>query len=106
MDEQRLSPRKPLVARGILQLGASSFPIKTFDIGSGGIGVVCETAVAVGAQGRVAVTFYWDGAARSITGTCKVAHCLYGNGGFKVGLSFLVLNPESIPVLARYLRPS
>jgi len=51
----------------------------------------------------LALSLYFDGKAHPIQAKVCVNHCVYGDGFFKIGLSFIDLNPAELKGITTYI---
>ncbi|UGQ48065.1 PilZ domain-containing protein [Massilia endophytica] len=84
--------------------GGSPQPARTSDLGTAGISITTEYRVDTGRTGQVVWEMLVDGRPQVLTARAKVAHCIYGDGAFKVGFSFLPLDNETQTAIAKFMR--
>lgn len=77
---------------------------RTTDIAANGVSVSFPDPVPAGAAGLVRFDLLVDGKITPIQVRARVSHCIFSQGGFKVGLEFANLDPASNTALQRFLR--
>jgi len=106
-SDRRAHDRRPLrIAARVLLPNDQSFEVRTLDIGAGGMGIVA------GANPKPGTTFAIQfnlpaktGPATPLQVRVKVANSVLGGdqGGFKIGLQFLALDPVSERVIRQFV---
>lgn len=98
LTNERVAPRVAFQRRGkllVLDQG-SSFPIKTLDISSSGIGLLSPDPVPARQTCALHVTTLHQGMPQDLTLKGIVAYCiLSGTQGFRVGIQYTEIDPIS-----------
>lgn len=104
--DRRAVVRKPLHARAMVRVGGRAFEVRTFDISTGGMGIYAEINPKIG----VVIEIQCSLLTRSkgpvqVQTMAKVAHSVYSSDGrgFKVGLTFVDLDPPSAYAISLYM---
>ena len=106
-SERRTEFRKPLRTRVVL-----AFPDKrplegrAFDIGPGGLGVVADLSLPIGATCTLQFSLLFkDGSNFNGKTSARVAYCVLSSmhNGFKVGLQFANMSEAVAMAVTRYL---
>ncbi|MBI1890618.1 MAG: PilZ domain-containing protein [Burkholderiales bacterium] len=104
--DQRLSPRKPLRARGLLTLnGTQRLHVNTFDIAPGGMGISLGVQLQPGQRCNVDFAMFHNGKRYLLHAESKVCYCVCGgNDGFKAGLQFLEVDEDTVTTLTEFIK--
>ena len=102
--DQRLSPRKPLRTRGMLAPeGLAPLPIQLFDIAPGGVGFLSPQQLPPGHRCSINFSFMLNGQKNEVSAAARVAYCVCGADGFKVGLQFTDINEAGAAAIAKLI---
>lgn len=105
--ERRAFPRNPLRTQVFIVLAdGRRLEARTMDIGKGGMGVVIGVNAPVGSRFGVSLTLPIRPKGNALFETqVQVANCVLDGveGGFRLGLEFLALQPEAQAVLDKAL---
>lgn len=107
-SDRRVHDRRPLrIPARVLLPGDQSFEVRTSDIGAGGMGIVAGANPKVGTVFALQFSLpsKTNGNPAALQVKVKVANSILGvdQGGFKIGLQFLALDPASERVIRQYL---
>lgn len=105
--QRRAQERRPLRAQAQLRLTeARVITVHTFDISSGGLGLVSPTNLQVGSNCIVSLPLPDSQHTKAVAKMlAEVSHCIFtsAEGAFKVGLRFIEVPPDSAALISRYL---
>jgi c-di-GMP-binding flagellar brake protein YcgR len=105
--ERREHARRPLRApTTVLLPGNQTFEARSLDISLGGMGIVAPASPKAGTRFRVRTTLQLPGVGPvPFEADVEVTHSIYGahEGGFKVGLRFVSIEPHLEQALARFV---
>ncbi len=105
--ERREHTRRPLRTTTTLLLpGNQVFDVRALDISLGGMGIVAPVSPKSGTRFRIRTTLNLpDVGAVPFEANVEVTHSIYGahEGGFKVGLRFVSVEPHLEQALARFV---
>jgi hypothetical protein len=83
----RKHPRYIFKRRGVITAGNIVVPIRTLDVSSQGLGIVCADPVNIGKSCQVSVHSVMGDAITRFDFSCTTVYCiLSGTDGFRVGL--------------------
>lgn len=101
-DERRQQARRGVLVRARVEIpGKLLLSGHAVDISQGGLGLQCNSAVAVGQQVRVTVPFDVLGERREIVITARVCYCTQQTEShFRLGLQFVDLDPDAAAFIA------
>ena len=106
-SERRAHDRRPLrIVAHVLLPGAQAFEVRTLDIGAGGMGIVASANPKPGTSFAIQFTLPPKGGAQAapLQLKVKVANSILDQGGFKIGLQFMDLQPAIERVLRQFLQ--
>lgn len=106
-NDKRRHERRALRSQAVLLLpGGQSFPVQTFDISIGGVGVLAPAAARVGTRLAIRVTLPMRPSGQTtFDAIVTVAHSMLSGReeGFKVGLTFTTLEPRAESAIRQYI---
>jgi c-di-GMP-binding flagellar brake protein YcgR len=107
IDERRQFERRPLRVDALVLSGSPVFTARTFDISSGGMGIIAGVNVTCGAAYDVefALPLKAKGAL-PVRCAVKVVNAVFmgSEGGFRIGLVFTQIAPNMAQAIASYVR--
>lgn len=105
--ERRTAERRALWSTATLLLpGDQTFPVKTFDISVGGVGVFAPANAPPGARLAIRLTLPQRPLAPTVFNvTVRVAHSVLARDAheFKIGLQFVELDPKAESAIRHYI---
>lgn len=84
--------------------GGVGIVVHTFDISTASIELILSDPLTVGQHAQLSFDMYFDGKSHPIATRATVSHCIFSHDGFKVGFTFVNLDPAAAVVIAKYLR--
>ncbi len=103
--EQRQTERKILKTKAVLvSEGAQPVTAQTIDISATGMSIKLPCPMKIGETAQLKFELFYEGKVTPVTARAKASYCIFSNGEFKIGLSFLQLDLTAMTVLAKYLR--
>jgi c-di-GMP-binding flagellar brake protein YcgR len=108
-SDRRAHDRRPLrIAARVLLPNDQAFEVRTLDIGAGGMGILAGANPKAGTIFAIqfALPSKTGGSASPLQIQVKVANSVLGidQGGFKIGLQFLGLDPASERIIRQYVK--
>jgi c-di-GMP-binding flagellar brake protein YcgR len=106
LSDRRAHDRRPLrIVAHVLLPNDQSFEVRTLDIGAGGMGIVASANPKPGTAFAIQFTLpsKQGGSPAPLQLKVKVANSILDQGGFKIGLQFLGLEPGPERVIRQYL---
>lgn len=99
--DQRSSPRRPIRCK-VRIIGPTGQMIngESFDLSTGGIGVILDLNLAIGDICTVMFAPYTHGSVKSVSVTASVAYCMLNTAGFRTGFQFLNVPATTAAVIA------
>ncbi|TCS36312.1 PilZ domain-containing protein [Paucimonas lemoignei] len=88
--EQRSSLRRPIRCK-VKVIGPQGQAINgvSFDLSTGGIGVILDVQLPMGAVCTVMFAPFTNGSVKSVSVTGSVAYCMLNSEGFRTGFQFM-----------------
>lgn len=84
--------------------GSAGIVAHTFDISAASIELILSEPLTVGRHAQLSFDMYFDGKSHPIASRATVSHCIFSHDGFKVGFTFVNLDPAAAAIIAKYLR--
>lgn len=103
---RRSGVRKVLRSAGTVSLpGGQSREVTTWDVGREGVSVLTSKPISPGTRCSVSFEVPAGGGRGAVTAPAKVVYCSFtGADGFKVGLAFTGLDPDSESAIGEFTR--
>ncbi|QAU33737.1 PilZ domain-containing protein [Janthinobacterium sp. 17J80-10] len=99
--DERSSPRRPIRCK-VKITGPTGQTIhgESFDLSTGGIGVVLDIQLALGAVCTVMFAPFTHGSVKSVNVTASVAYCMLNSAGFRTGFQFINIPAATTAIIA------
>ena len=99
--ESRAAPRRPIRCKTRV-IGPNGVTIngESFDLSSGGIGVILDRPLPIGAIATVMFAPFTHGSVKSVTVAASVAYSMLSSAGFRTGFQFQNVPPATAIVIA------
>lgn len=102
--DKRAAKRKAAHVPVVLQIEGVVLRLRTIDITDAGMGLASENPIPLGRQAKAAVDLYFNGHHHPLDLGGRTVYCNYcSTHGFKVGVHFDEMSPESKQVLLKFL---
>lgn len=84
--------------------GAPPMLGRTIDISASGMSITFDHKLEAGHMGNVSFELFLDGKARVTTCRSKVVYCIFSGDSFKIGYTFVDLDPSAAAAISKFLR--
>lgn len=102
-EEKRASPRRPLRCRVKVICPKGTIDGESFDLSSGGIGVILDHQLMLGDICTVMFAPFRDGSVKSVTVSARVAFCMLNTAGYRTGFEFRNVAADTAAVINNLL---
>lgn len=100
--DSRQTNRKILRCRAMVRIESGAILLgKTLDVSQGGLCILLENSMPVGALCEVRVDFFLDGKSARIQSKTRVVSCICTHRTYRVGLQFLGIDPSQMDVIRK-----
>jgi hypothetical protein len=101
--EKRLYPRYNVDRPGDLTVNGKTVKVRVTDVSLGGAGILGDEQVVAGSGCHIRIAFWFGDQPKHFDAACKAAYStIAGMSGYRVGLVFTSVSPESRAVLTTF----